>query len=1643
MALLRRACAHALRPRAGSPAAHGGLRRGHRATALVLVVALLAGSVVGSLAAVVGSAVSATPASAAACKTWIGTGTSARFHDAANWSPAGVPTATDCVLSGSTQTDIVVDADATVTSWDIGSGIKDLVITNNATFRLADTSATSRLHAVTGQSGRFLTDNASTAIGELTVLLGDTFTLAGPGATRVGDGFIAGSLRVGKTDLVGGLPRDADLTLSLHTRIPGQILVDGPSASSMRLIEGTQGTGAGNMFGTTASISNGAHGSTVVASDARLEVRANQHLHVAGVFTLERVVNSGIEAQAAIEVEATGRLTFASGLTNYNATDDALERGQWTVGGRIDLPGPLAVNRAEVTYEGGDFFTADAVTRPTANERVLVVGRTMAFAGMSNRIGPLAGQPDLFIGLPGNQNTLIPTTMTVGGSGLQSERGTVTLRQGHTLDCTVPCATRDTVTTLSGSVVGTIDVDDVPGGVLGIASPGRLGSSLPPSHIDRLQLASDATTAFDVSVFFPGLNAHFDVDEAEVHGTLRLDNASSDTLPHVFQAGDEVPIIRSATPIVGGFDTVAFSALNDGLTWDLVITPTTITAVVKQRPRVSFGTTTSQRIEGTGGTTADNIEVALTSAFSYPTKVAVGLAGGTATVNTDFTVPALASGFVTVPANARSVTVPVQIVGDAIDEPDETFGLALFANEFYAKAPATPAHTTTIVNDDGAAPVLSIADATKTEGTALTSNATITLSRAGSTVLPSTVTVTSSNGTATAGSDYTAVSTTVTFAAGETTKSVIVPVSGDVVPEADETVLLTLSNPTNGSLGTDIGTLTIVNDDGPLPVLSVADVTVTEGTGGTTTATVTVTRTGSSLGGINATVSVTSGSATAGSDFTATTANLSFGTGVTTRTFTVAITPDSVAEPVELANVTITGISGATIGQGTAAIQIRDDDPAVQLALANVQKVEGDTGTTNLTLLLVRSTSLGPATPSVRVATANGTAAAPGDYTAVDQTVTFGSGNTTALVNIPIKGDQTAEGDETFTVALSNPSAGAVLGAVASTTVKIVDDDGPIPSLTVADQELVEPGGSSAVRSIRVTRTGGTDGTVVFRTTVTAGSATNPSDVLTGVTDANIPVGASFVDVPVTLGGDATPEDDEIFTVALSNVVGATVADGTATMTIHDDDPRIVVESTAVSVAEGDAGLKAATVTLRRSTTFGPATPSVKIATANGTATGGTDFVATAGTTVTFAAGSPTATVNLGINGDTTVEPDETFTATISTPSAGAVIGAPATATVTIANDDGPRFHALSPGRLLDSRDGTGTTATKWQAAQTRSVQITGQQGVPATGVSAVVLNVTVTGPTAGSHLRLFPTGTTLPNASSINFNGGQTIANMAVVKLGTGGKIDIFNNSGQVDVLADVVGYYDDGTAGGDRYTALSPGRLLDSRDGTGTTATKWQAAQTRSVQITGQQGVPATGVSAVVLNVTVTGPTAGSHLRLFPTGTAVPNASSINFDAGQTIANGAVVKLGTGGRIDVFNNSGQVDVIADVVGYYSADGDVFTPLNPGRLLDSRDGTGTTATKWQAAQTRSVQITGQQGVPATGVSAVVLNVTVTGPTAGSHLRLFPTGTTLPNASSINFNGGQTVANLVVVKVGAGGKIDIFNNSGQVDVIADVVGWFG
>jgi hypothetical protein len=364
-------------------------------------------------------------------------------------------------------------------------------------------------------------------------------------------------------------------------------------------------------------------------------------------------------------------------------------------------------------------------------------------------------------------------------------------------------------------------------------------------------------------------------------------------------------------------------------------------------------------------------------------------------------------------------------------------------------------------------------------------------------------------------------------------------------------------------------------------------------------------------------------------------------------------------------------------------------------------------------------------------------------------------------------------------------------------------------------------------------------------------------------------------------------------------------------------------------------------------------------------------------------------------------------------------------------------FHPLTPQRVLDTRAGLGAPATRLGPGATIGLQVTGAGGVPTAGVSAVVMNVTVTEPTATSFLTAWPAGEARPVASNLNYGSGQTVPNLVVVKVGAGGKVELFNNAGSAHVIADVAGWYgpDGGTPGG-RYTPVTPARILDTR-----TAAKVGPAGSVGLQVTGQGGVPASGVSAVVLNVTVTEPTATSFLTAWPSGEARPLASNLNYVSGQTVPNLVVVKVGAGGKVDLFNRAGATHVVVDVAGWYGADGTsgagLFTPVAPSRLLDTRTGA-----KVGPAGTVGLQVTGRGGVPASGVSAVVLNVTVTEATATSFLTAWPAGQARPLASNLNYLTGQTVPNLVMVKVGAGGVVDLFNSAGSTHVVADVAGWF-
>ncbi|WP_145796817.1 hypothetical protein [Kitasatospora atroaurantiaca] len=371
-------------------------------------------------------------------------------------------------------------------------------------------------------------------------------------------------------------------------------------------------------------------------------------------------------------------------------------------------------------------------------------------------------------------------------------------------------------------------------------------------------------------------------------------------------------------------------------------------------------------------------------------------------------------------------------------------------------------------------------------------------------------------------------------------------------------------------------------------------------------------------------------------------------------------------------------------------------------------------------------------------------------------------------------------------------------------------------------------------------------------------------------------------------------------------------------------------------------------------------------------------------------------------------------------------------------------FVPLTPARLLDTRSGIGAAKGKVGPDSSLTLQVAGRGGVPATGVSAVVMNVTATNPTAGGYVTVYPHGQARPVASNLNFTASETIPNQVTVPV-VDGKIDLYNRFGTVDLVADISGYYTPGTSGS-RFTGLDlPARLLDTRSGIGAAKGKVGPDSSLTLQVAGRGGVPATGVSAVVLNVTATNPTAGGYVTVYPHGQARPVASNLNFTASETIPNQVTVPV-VDGKIDLYNRFGTVDLIADISGYYSADGSVFVPTGPTRVLDTRNGTGGFQGAIPGGHGIVVNLASwDYGVPRYGATGSVLNVTATGPTAASFLTVQGVNMLSPSqqaatTSSLNFSAGETIANAVTT--GGGDGASIFNHAGRVDVVADLAGYF-
>lgn len=361
-------------------------------------------------------------------------------------------------------------------------------------------------------------------------------------------------------------------------------------------------------------------------------------------------------------------------------------------------------------------------------------------------------------------------------------------------------------------------------------------------------------------------------------------------------------------------------------------------------------------------------------------------------------------------------------------------------------------------------------------------------------------------------------------------------------------------------------------------------------------------------------------------------------------------------------------------------------------------------------------------------------------------------------------------------------------------------------------------------------------------------------------------------------------------------------------------------------------------------------------------------------------------------------------------------------------------LHPLAPVRALDTRDGTGLGGVPHRLAdgETITFPVLGTAGVPVSGVTSVVVNLTATDPSRAGWLALHPAGALWNGSSSVNFPAGGTAPNMAIVAVGDGGRIALRNCCGTVDAVVDVVGWFGGAGSGAALgFRAMPPLRAIDTR----TTGAPLGPDETLRLPIAGTV-VPASA-RAVTVNLTATGGTAPTFVTAYPGDDAMPLASSLNVAAGETRPNLVTVKLGADGTIALTNHAGSVHLIVDVVGYYDAShspGGRVVSGNPMRLFDTRE------TNRPLGPGGRGYLDFSDSLGCVHVEAVVLNVTATEPTAASYLTVYPDSGNVPLASTLNVVAGQTVANLVMVQVPDTGLVWFYNNNGRVHLVADLVG---
>ncbi|MEV6526346.1 hypothetical protein AB0M43_30860 [Longispora sp. NPDC051575] len=384
-------------------------------------------------------------------------------------------------------------------------------------------------------------------------------------------------------------------------------------------------------------------------------------------------------------------------------------------------------------------------------------------------------------------------------------------------------------------------------------------------------------------------------------------------------------------------------------------------------------------------------------------------------------------------------------------------------------------------------------------------------------------------------------------------------------------------------------------------------------------------------------------------------------------------------------------------------------------------------------------------------------------------------------------------------------------------------------------------------------------------------------------------------------------------------------------------------------------------------------------------------------------------------------------------------------------------YTTLAPTRILDTRNGNGAPAGKIGRAGILHLQVGGRGGVPASGVSAVTLNVTVTSPTDHSFLTVFPSGITRPTASSLNFTPGWTGANSVTVKLGANGGVDIYNHDGTTHVIVDVMGYYaenDQAQSMNGLFHPITPRRLIDTReDAEGALPSDYYLRSALNF------GTDNPHIRAWAVNVTSTGAIGDGFLTAWNGDiNSLQETSTLNYRRGETVPNMAIVPTAPCydcGSFEGWPSIGvyaqtTTHVIVDIVGFFddgtfTGNGLRFDPIAPTRIVDTREALGAPGALGQATTTKITAPGTVLNTADGATSSLALNVTAINPSIPTVLTVWANGIdgqTKPGVSNLNPQPGRVTPNAAITAIGPSNAFNVYNHGGNVHLVVDVVGRF-